>query len=517
MTNIKEPTTYQEAINSDQSPKWIQAMDEEVTSLLSKDTWELEPPPAGIKPIPTKWVYTIKRDANGNIARFKARLVAKGFKQVEGVDYEEVFAPVSKYSTLRALLAKVAAEDLELHQLDIKTAFLNGELEEDVYVMQPEGYEEGSAGDACHLRRALYGLKQAPRTWHHTLKRELEALGFVASDADPSLYVLYNETCNVYILCYVDDLLLAAADLNTLIDIKLALTSIFEAHDLGEASLFLGMTITRDRINRTLRLGQDRMVSDIISKFGLENAKPKNLPLSTSEVLSKTIGEPLDKTQYPYSTVIGTLLYLSSCTRPDISQAVGALARYMAAPTTAHWNAAQGLLRYIKGTKDYGIFYGGPDNTTTFGYCDSDYAGDVDTRRSTTGYVFILNGGAISWSSRRQQTVAASTTEAEYMAASYAVKEALWLRKLAATLELDPGPISIFGDNQSALQLLKNPITSMRSKHIDVMYHFSRERVASGEVVFTYINTDLMVADCLTKPVPIAKLLFCLNGMGVHT
>jgi hypothetical protein len=208
-------------------------------------------------------------------------------------------------------------------------------------------------------------------------------------------------------------------------------------------------------------------------------------------------------------------MYLSVCTRPDIAQAVGALARYMASPTVTHWQAAKGVLRYISGTANYGINFGG-GNLTLEAYCDADYAGDIDTRRSTTGYVFILSGGAISWSSRLQPTVAASTTEAEYMAAACAIKEALWLRTLLSELGQDPGTISIFADNQGAIKLLKNPVFSMRSKHIDVIYHFARERVMRKDIIFKYVSTNKMVADILTKPLPSTKFDFCRTSMGIN-
>lgn len=219
---------------------------------------------------------------------------------------------------------------------------------------------------------------------------------------------------------------------------------------------------------------------------------------------------------YPYRELVGSLMHLSVTVRPDISFAVGALSRYLASPTMMHWQAAKGVLRYLSGTADYGITYG-PDPTDLLGYCDSDYAGDIDTRRSTSGYVFVMNGGAISWSSKRQQTVAASTTEAEYMAAGAAVKEGLWLRKLLLDLNIKcSDAVCIFGDNQSTLKLLRNPVTSARSKHIDVIHHFARERVLRKEVCFRYIPTDQMVADVLTKALPSVKHLFCCKGMGVY-
>jgi transposase InsO family protein len=509
-----EPATLEEALSSPDAEQWRQAMDEEMASLHANHTWTLEALPDGVRPIPVKWVFKLKKDAGGNVERFKARLVAKGYRQREGIDFDEVFAPVSKHSTLRALLATVAAEDLELHQLDIKTAFLNGEIEEDIYAQQPPGYEEGGGSLACHLHRALYGLRQAPRMWHARLKKELELFGFCESEADPSLFISMRKDDTVYLLVYVDDILIAAKHAETIRDTKATLMHSFEARDLGEASLYLGMTITRDRTNKTIKLAQERMTSDIIHKFGLDEAKTKTTPMSTSIQLTKDTGEPLDLAQYGYTQLVGSLMYLSVCTRPDIAQSVGALARYMARPTTAHWQAAVGVLRYLAGTKDYGVCFRGGD-TTCVGYCDADFAGDTDTRRSTTGYVFVMAGGAISWSSRRQQTVAASTTEAEYMAAAHAAKEALWLRKLRRDLRLSVDTINIRADNQGAIKLLKNPISSMRSKHIDIIYHFARERVARKEVAFEYIKTDLMVADCLTKAVPEDKHAFCRAGMGI--
>ena len=516
--NVIEPASMEQALSGELANCWQEAMDNEMSSLFENGTWVLAYPPAGIKPIPVKWVYKVKRDTAGNIERFKARLVAKGFRQQEGIDYTEVFAPVGKYATFRALCSLVAARDLELIQLDIKTAFLQGELEEDIYISQPPGYEADDAKLACHLQKALYGLKQAPRAWHKRLDAELQQYGFQVSTADPGLYV-YDTGANgapVYLLVYVDDILLACGDLAVVMRIKDHLLSTFAGRYLGPATSFLGIAIQRDRQARTLKLHHERMVTDLVHTFGLDHGNPRVLPLSPSVELSVKVGDPLDSNMYPYRELVGSLMHLSVTVRPDISFAVGALSRYLASPTMMHWQAAKGVLRYLSGTADYGITYG-PDPTDLLGYCDSDYAGDIDTRRSTSGYVFVMNGGAISWSSKRQQTVAASTTEAEYMAAGAAVKEGLWLRKLLLDLNIKcSDAVCIFGDNQSTLKLLRNPVTSARSKHIDVIHHFARERVLRKEVCFRYIPTDQMVADVLTKALPSVKHLFCCKGMGVY-
>lgn len=499
---------------SDQAELWKVATDEEVASLHKNGTWDLVELPPGVKPIDAKWVLKIKCDAKGNVERYKARLVAKGFMQREGIDFNDVYAPTVKHATLRALLALVNLEGLALRQLDVKTAFLNGDLEEEVYMKQPEGYEEGGPNLVCKLRKALYGLKQAPREWHKRLKTELEKIGFVPSEADPGLYIKQHEEGIIFLLVYVDDILLASAT-DTIIDsVVVAVGKAFDIRDLGEPGYFLGMELERDRAAGYLKLTQTRMTKELVKKFNLQDANPKVVPLSPAVKLSKT-GEELDKSKNGYSELVGSLLYLSVCTRPDIAQAVGALARYMSKPTEEHWAAAKGVLRYLKGTLGQGVVYDKNKGEDLDGYCDADYAGDVDSRRSTTGYVFNFGGGVISWSSRLQPTVAASTTEAEYMAAASAVREALWLRKLMPDLGIPLSTIKINCDSQSALALLKDPVTSQRSKHIDVLYHFARERVARKEVVFSYIKTADNVADIMTKALPEAKFKFCKEGMGI--
>ena len=516
MAQIKEPATVEEALASEHAEQWQQAMDEEMASLFANKTWSVEQPPGDVTPIPVKWIFKLKYDSKGNIERFKARLVAKGFRQQEGIDYDEVFAPVGKYATLRTLLAKVAAQDMELHQLDVKTAFLQGDLEELVYVTQPPGYVLAEPSYACRLHKALYGLKQAPRAWHARLHDELMRMGFSVSEADAGLYCLGSEKGDVHLLVYVDDILIAAHGLEMVRSVKGQLMSTFDARDLGEATSYLGMTITRDRAQGTLKLAQEKMTADLVHRFGMGDGKVRSVPLSTSVKLCQGEGDLIDTARYPYSQLVGSLMYLSVCTRPDIAYAVGALARFMAKPTSVHWQAAKGVVRYLAGTVELGITFGASKDAGLQGYCDADYAGDIDTRRSTTGFVFVLYGGAVTWCSKRQPTVAASTTEAEYMAAAMAVKEGLWLRKVLADLHVEfEGVVTIKGDNQSTLKLLRNPISSMRSKHIDVAHHFARERVMRKEVAFTYISTQMMVADVFTKALPESKHAFCRAGMGM--
>jgi hypothetical protein len=288
--------------------------------------------------------------------------------------------------------------------------------------------------------------------------------------------------------------------------------TIFDARDLGETNHYLGINIIRDRGSGTIKLSQELMITQMIEQYEQEDAKILSTPLSPSIKLNTTEGDLIDTSVYPYSQLVGKLMYLMVCTRPDIAYSVGALARYMSKPRMPQ--AAKGLTRYLAGTTKHGLIYG-TSTDKLVGYCDADYAGDVDTRRSTTGYVFMMAEGAVTWQSKRQQTIAASTTEAENMAAALAVKEGLWMRKLLKDLNIDIGCIAILADNQSAIKLLRNPISSLRSKHIDVIHHFSRERVMRKEVTFSYVKTEDQLADIMTKALPAPKHTVCSTGMGV--
>ena len=322
----------------------------------------------------------------------------------------------------------------------------------------------------------------------------------------------------LFALVYVDDLLLASGSKSLMSRVKHEILQAFDVRDLGPASFFLGMEIERDRVVGTLKISQQKYAAELVEKFGMGESRSREVPLSVGSVLSlSSVGDQeLDTSKFPFSELVGSLLYLSVCTRPDIAQSVGALARYMAKPMVSHWVAARGVVRYLAGTVSMGLNFRAGNPAVLQGFCDADYAGDADTRRSTTAYVFVKCCAAVSWSSRLQPTVAASTTEAEYMASSQATKEALWLRKLLQEVDVSGvGVIKIAGDNQGALKLIKHPIASMRSKHIDVLHHFVRERVARQEAAFEYCSTSQNVADFLTKPLPESKFVFCRSGSGV--
>lgn len=352
--DIPEPSTIYEALSGPDSDKWQQAIDEEMQSIVSNGTYTLQTPPPGTNLVQLKWVFKHKRDGAGNIERYKVRLVAKGFQQRQGIDFDEVYAPVSKHTTFRVFLALAINDDLLIHHLDIKTAFLNGNLQEDVWTTQPPGYESDPTL-ACKLNKTLYGLKQAPRAWNLRLADVLHSFGLKPSNADPGLYTGHHNGEFVALLTYVDDLLLMAKSLNTIQGIKDALASTFDARDLGLATYFLGMTITWD--NDSVLLAQQAATSALVSKFGMSNSAPRSTPLTAGIALTHA-GTLLDAAgKAEFQQMVGGMIYLAICTRPDISQAVGVLSRYMAAPTTEHLSAAKGVLRYLNYTKGQGLLY----------------------------------------------------------------------------------------------------------------------------------------------------------------
>lgn len=519
--DLVTPNNYADVLKSPQRIHWEAAMKEEMDSLDSRGTLLYVDRPLSAKVLPVRWVFTLKRDEFGQPIRFKARFVVKGFMQVEGIDYDETYAPVCRQETRRVLISLAAQKGLPLHQIDVKTAFLHGELEEEVYVEQPPGFKSGPK--VCKLQKALYGLKQAPRAWHTKLVEVLTALGFKAASSDPGLFIHETEGGqHVYLLTYVDDMLLVSSDIKAVEEVKRQLKSVFDIHDLGEATQFLGMKVTRDWQQGTIKLSNPSKIEEVLESFGLTDRKPSAIPMHDSFVMSEReqveeglVGDVLEPGNR-YLELIGSLMYLANTVRPDIAFAVGVLARYRASPTTAHFEAAKQVLVYLGSTKDMGVVFGGASSSGLHGFVDADYAGCLDTRRSTTGYVFLLNGGAVSWCSRKQQSVASSTVESEYMAFHAASKEAVWLALLVKELGEGNKPVLILCDNQGCIANVKNPIASRYVKHIDVAYHSVRELASLRRIVPLYVPTQDNVADAFTKPLQRVKFRKFRREMGLR-
>ena len=519
LSDSGEPECYDQAMQVEDSIKGESAMKDEMDSLMSNQTWELAELPPGKKALHNKWVYRIKEEHDGN-KRYKARLVVKGFQQKEGVDYNEIFSPVVKLTTIRLVLKIVAAENLHLEQLDVKTAFLHGDLEEELYMRQPEGFiKEDKKKLVCRLKKSLYGLKQAPRQWYKKFDSFMSSHGFTRCQADHCCYFKKFDNNFIILLLYVDDMLVAGSDMQEIVNLKQKLSKQFEMKDLGAAKQILGMRIRRDTNSRTLLLSQDKYISKVLSRFNMQNAKVVSTPLGVhfrlpKEQSPKTEEERAYMAKVPYASAIGSLMYVMVCTRPDIAQAVGAVSRYMNNPGKLHWEAVKWILRYLRGTTGKALCFKGGDTILT-GYVDADLAGNVDIRRSTTGYVYTLGGTAVSWGSQLQKIVALSTTEAEYVAVTEASKEMVWLQSFLEELGKKQEDNVLYCDSQSAIHLAKNPSFHSRTKHIQLRYHFIRSLLEDGILKLEKISGAQNPADMLTKTVTIDKLKLCSTSVGL--
>ena len=429
--------------------------------------------------------------------RYKARLVAQGFSQRAGQDYDETFCLVVRFESI---IATAAQNGMMLHQMDITAAFLNGDLDEDVYMMQPEGFRvKRKEHLVCKLKRSLYGLKQVPKCWNMTLDHQLKKMGFVQNCSDPCLYISAEGELFL-IAVYVDDILLATKGNKRMEEVKRALSAQFDVKDLGDLHYLLGVTIIQNREEKSIWIGQPTYTASILEKFGMKYAKSIATPVNIGSKLVKATEKDELVDAGLYQSAVGRLQYLSTITRPDITFAVSNVAKFCSKPTKEHWTAVKRIMRYLKGTQNHGLLYKKASSGTCISFSDSDWAGNLDDRRSTSGYIFQVGGTAISWKSRKQSCVALSTAEAEYIALSQAAQEAIWLRQLATDLQGEsPEPTVVYEDNQAAISLSKNPQSHGRSKHIEIKYHFIREQVSKKNIEVKCCQTDNIVADMLTK------------------
>lgn len=513
-----EPLTVNEAVLSRDAHKWKAAMKDEMNSLDENNTFDLVDLPIGRKPVKTKWIFKIKRDGAGNVVRHKARLVAKGCSQKFGIDYVETYSPVVRYASLRFLIALAVKNGLHIDQMDAVTAFMQGDLMEEIYIEQPEGFEDGST-KVCKLNRAINGLKQSGRVWNIKLVKALKSFGLNQSKLDPCVF--YKKSLDLLLAIWVDDIFIFWKDGNILNKLKNSLSAAFKMKDLGKANNCVGIHITYDEDG--ICLDQSTYIKDVLKRFKMEDCKPVSTPSDTNQKLSitSTANEEGDEDitgSVPYQQLVGCLLFLAQGTRPDIAFAVNDVSRFNNNHRTTHWKAVKRILRYIKGTIDLKIHYTKNGNKNLVGYTDSDWASDLDKRRSCSGHFFKLSNGAVSWYSRRQQTVALSSTEAEYMSMASCIQESIWLKQFGS--ELDNSlhkSVQIYCDNQSAIDLATSDGYRQRTKHIDIRHHFIREKLENGTVTVEYISTDQMAADNLTKAVPKEKHNFCVKKMGLRS
>lgn len=488
---------------SSEKDQWRAALNAEWESLKNNETWELVDPPANEKIIGSKWVFAKKIDKDG--VRYKARLVAKGFSEIEGVHYNETFSPVVRYSTLRMLLAIAVERGLKISHLDVKTAFLLGNLEETIYMSVAEA---NTNGKVARLNKAIYGLKQSAKCWYKRFSDEIIKLGFKVHDYEPCVF----QRKGIVIALWVDDLFLIYDDEDEFKSLKDMLMNVFEMHDLGQAKTILGINI--ERTDDMLSMDNESYIKNLLAEFKMENCNPVSTPLETK----LKFNPEADKlpSNGSYRKLIGSLMYLTVTTRVDLSYPATYLSQFNENPTTEHWAAAKRVLRYLAGTANMKLCYR-KTNRPLIGFSDANW-GDLIDGRSFGGYVFMLAGAAISWSCKKQRCVATSSTESEYVQLTEAAKEAIFLKNVLAELDSlsADGPVCIFTDSQSALQLSENPIINSKSKHIQLKEHFIRFAINEGSVRLMYLSTSDMPADFLTKGLSREKHTFCAKAIGLQ-
>ncbi|TXG71321.1 hypothetical protein EZV62_006256 [Acer yangbiense] len=475
-----------------------QAMQEEYDALLRNSTWNLVPKNSTQNIVGCKWVYKIKRNPNGTISRYKARLVAKGFHQRPGVDFTDTFSPVVKPTTVRILLCLAVTNDWPIRQLDVNNAFLQGTLTDDVFMEQPPGFiDSQQPTHVCKLKKAIYGLRQAPRAWYNELKSHLISVGFTNSHSDSSLFICRTGGRVLYVLVYVDDIIVTGS--SPVHEFIQSLARRFSLKDLGPLSYFLGVEALTTSTG--LFLSQRKYIRDLLHKTHMLDANVASTPLSVTDSLVLHDGSPLtDPTQY--RQIVGSMQYLS-LTRPDVSFAVNKLSQFMHCPTIKHWTAVKRVLRYLKGTISHGLLLHRKSPSLLHAFADADWAGNPDDRTSTTAYVVFIGANPISWSSKKQRTVARSSTEAEYRAIASTAAEVNWITNLLAELHVPlTAPPTIYCDNIGATYLSANPVFHSRMKHIAIDFHFVRDQVEKKRLRVTHVHTGDQLADSLTKSLP---------------
>jgi hypothetical protein len=532
-----EPKSYKQALQSPQKNQWIKAMDDEIADLIALGALELVKRPKN-KPVLTgKWVYKQKLNPDHSIDRYKARYIARGFLQTLGIDFNETFANTARLDIVRTLLAIAIARGLYIKQWDFKLAFPNSPIDTEVYIETPEGYRPN--GDMVYkVLKALYSLKQSARQWQLYLASLLAKYAIYPIKLDPSVYTGQGIT----IISHVDDILVFSDDLSKINKLYKSLSDNIDISDLGDASFYLGIEIVRNN-DSYIFIHQESFITKLLAKFNKETIRERDNPTISGVKLVKNPNQATPKDIKAYQEQIGSLIYIITCTRPDLAYIIGLLARFMSNPSLEHFKALDHVWGYISKYRSLGILYKGnpnpnpnpdliPKSTKSTkstksiaiplsieGESDSDWGGDFDTRRSTTGWIYTLNNSFIAWNSKLQRTVALSSCEAEYMALREAIKQGLYLKniaKLVPLIDQSVKPIgTLYTDSQSAMELAKNPVHHARSKHIDIQYHFIRENVNNGTISLVYRNTSVLRADGFTKALPTPKFRQIVQNLGL--
>ncbi|GJZ96631.1 retrotransposon protein, putative, ty1-copia subclass [Tanacetum coccineum] len=486
--DLNEPTSYKAAMLDSESNKWIDAMNTEIQSMINNKVWVLVDLPPNYKNVGSKWVFKKITDMDGIVHTYKARLVAKGYTQLYGVDYEETFSPVTDIKAIRILISIAAFYDYEIWQMDVKTAFLNGYLDKDIYMVQLEGFVDPKhPRKVCKLQRSIYGLKQASRSWNKRFDEEIKRFGFAQNLDEPCVYQKASGSNVTLLILYVDDIIIMGNHIPSLQSVKDYLGKCFAMKDLGEAVFILGIKIYRDRSKRLIGLGQKAYMDKILKRYKMDNSKRGHIPMQERLDLNKTQGASTPKEN----------------------------------PGESHWTAVKNILKYLRNTKDIFLVYSGnpEDELQVDCYCDARFETNRDDTKSETGYVFILNGDAVDWKSSKQSTTAMSATESEYKAALEVAMKAVWIRKFISGLDIEPiinELIKMFCDNSAALHFANEPRVQRGARHYHRRYHYVRESIALGEIKFLKVHTDDNLADPFTNALPKEKLTQHARSTGLR-
>ena len=515
LASAEEPEHFTEAANSKDADLWEKAMDDEMKSHAENGTWILTERPKDRKPLSCKWVYKIKNLDGGGPRKYKARLVVKGFLQKYGIDYYETFAPVARMSSIRIILAISVQRKMFIHQMDVKTAFLNGDLQEEIYMEQPEGYVSLERPNAvCKLKKSLYGLKQAHRAWHDKIDQALTKLDFTSCSSDRAIYSRSNDNILTIICIYVDDLVISSDNLGVLNLVKKSLSSCFDMKDLGCIGKVLGIEVDYDRENGYMSLSQEVFTTSILKRFNMEKSKGFFTPMEERRETTRLndLDSPPGGEENLYRSAVGCLMYLMLCTRPDICYTVGFLSKFSDKPELQSWKEVKRIFRYLSLTRSHKlIFNASQSGNVILGYSDASWGNNID-RKSVAGFCFYLGNSLVNWSSKKQSCVALSSTEAEIIAMSEAVREGIWITKFVSEIFLqDTKSFLLRVDNQSSMHIAKSEGSHGRSKHIAIKHLYVQEIIKQGQVILEYCPTDEMVADIFTKALQRQKFEFFKN------
>ncbi|GJR31158.1 putative ribonuclease H-like domain-containing protein [Tanacetum coccineum] len=489
-----EPRKVSEAL---EDGSWVEAMQEELLQFKLQQVWVLVDLPNGAKVIGTKWVYRNKKDERGVVVRNKARLVAQGHRQEEGIDYDEVFAPVARIEAIRLFLAFASFMGFIVYQMDVKSAFLYGTIDEEVYVSQPPGFVDPDHPTKVYkVVKALYGLHQAPRAWYATLSTFLVKHGYRRGTIDKTLFIRRNKKDIMLVQVYVDDIIFGSTNKSWCDEFEALMQSRFQMSSMGELTFFLGLQVKQNK--EGIFISQDKYVAEILKKFDLVNVKAAITPMETKLPLTKD-EEAFDVDVHLYRSMIGSLMYLTA-SRPDIMYAVCVCSRFQVTPKTSHLNAVKRIFKYLKGKPNLGLWYPRESPLDLEAFSDSDYGGSNLDRKSTTGGCQFLGQRLISWQCKKQTIVATSTTEAEYVAAANCCGQVLWVQNQLLDYGFNFMNTKIHIDNESTICIVKNPVYHSKTKHIEIRHHFIRDCYEKKLISVEKIHTDLNVADLLTKP-----------------